>query len=89
MWCINGAFSVLGGVLALAIAMVFSFSVALLSGGLIYVGIFFVGRSSTKGALQSATLEESERRQERELEKLLKKQRRKQWKEKMLKKRRR
>jgi len=89
MWCINGVFSVLGAVLALAVAMSFNFSVVLLSGGLIYVAIFLVGRVWAKGEMKTAKLEEAELREKRELEKLAKKQRRKKWKEELWKRRRR
>lgn len=44
MWCINGAFSVLGGVLALVIAMLSGFNAVLLLGAITYLGIFLVGR---------------------------------------------
>ena len=44
MWCINGAFSVLAGVLALVIAMTFGFNAVLLLGALTYAGLFFIGR---------------------------------------------
>lgn len=43
MWVINGAFSVLGSVLALVVAMSFNFNTALLMGALTYIGIFLVG----------------------------------------------
>jgi len=89
MWCINGAFSVLGAVLALALAMSFNFSAVLLSGGLIYVAIFLVGRTWAKGEMNAAEMEEVKFREEMALEKLAKKQRRKKWKEELWKRRRR
>ena len=45
MWCINGAFSVLAGVLALVMAMTYGFNAVLWLGALTYAGIFLVGRS--------------------------------------------
>jgi len=87
MWCINGAFSVLGSVLALAVAMSFNFSAVLLSGGLIYVVIFLVGRTWAKGEMETAEMDEGKLREERELEKSAKKQRRKKWKEELWKRR--
>ena len=48
MWCINGAFSVLAGVLALVIAMTFGFNAVLLLGALTYAGIFLIGRRHEK-----------------------------------------
>ncbi len=89
MWVINGVFSVLGGVLALVVAMSFSFSAVLLSGGLLYVGIFLVGRTWAKGEVEAAEMEEAKLRDKKELEKLAKKQRRKKWKEELWKRRRR
>ena len=44
MWCINGAFSVLGGVFALVVAMLSGFNAVLLLGALAYLGVFLVGR---------------------------------------------
>lgn len=44
MWCINGAFSVLAGVLGLVVAMIYGFDAVLLLGALTYVGVFLVGR---------------------------------------------
>lgn len=44
MWCINGAFSVLAGVVALAVAMTYGFNAVLLLGGSTYALLFFVGR---------------------------------------------
>jgi len=87
MWCINGAFSVLGAVVALVVAMTVSFSAVLLSGGLIYVGIFLVGRTWAKGKIEAAEIEEARLREKKESEKLKKKQRRKQWKEEQWKRR--
>jgi len=43
MWCINGGFSVLAGILALVVAMFFGFNAVLLMGALAYLGLFFVG----------------------------------------------
>ncbi len=50
MWCINGAFSVLGSVLALVFAMSLGFNAVLLLGAVTYVGIFLVGRTQIKMA---------------------------------------
>ncbi len=44
MWCINGAFSVLAGVLALVVAMLYGFNAVLLLGALTYAVIFLIGR---------------------------------------------
>jgi hypothetical protein len=88
MWGINGAFSVLGAVLALVVAMSFSFSTVLLSGGLIYVAVFLIGRTWAKREMKTAEMEEANLREKRELDKLAKKQRRKEWKEELLKRRR-
>ncbi len=44
IWCINGAFSVLAGSLALVIAMFVGFKAVLLLGALTYLGVFIVGR---------------------------------------------
>lgn len=44
MWCINGAFSVLAGVLALVIAMIYGFNAVLLLGALTYAILFLIGR---------------------------------------------
>ena len=44
MWCINGAFSVLGGVSALIVAMLSGYNAVLLSGALTYMGVFLAGR---------------------------------------------
>ena len=44
MWCINGAFSVLGGVFALIVAMLSGYNIVLLSGALAYLGVFLAGR---------------------------------------------
>jgi len=81
MWCINGAFSVLGAVLALAIAMSYSFSAVLLLGGLVYIGIFPVGRTWANAEIEGAEREEAKLKMEKDLEKSEKKQRRKLWKE--------
>lgn len=43
MWCINGAFSVLAGVLALVLAMAYGFNSVLLLGALTYAGLFVAG----------------------------------------------
>jgi len=87
MWCINGAFSVLGAVLALVVAMYFSFSTALLFGGLIYVGIFLIGRTWSKGQIEVEELEEAKLREEKGWEKVRKKEQRKRWKEERWKRR--
>ena len=44
MWCINGAFSVFGGVFALIVAMLSGFNTVLMLGALAYLGVFLVGR---------------------------------------------
>ena len=44
MWCINGAFSVLGGVSALIVAMLSGYNAVLLLGALAYMGVFLAGR---------------------------------------------
>lgn len=89
MWCINGAFSVLGAVAALVIAMSFNFSAVLLSGAFIYFAIFLVGRPWAKGEIETTELKETNLSKSKELEKLARKQRRKEWKERLLEKKRR
>lgn len=44
LWCINGAFSVLGGVVALVIAMTNGFNAVLLVGASSYIALFVIGR---------------------------------------------
>ena len=56
MWCINGAFSVLGSVLALVLAMSFGFNAVLMLGALTYLGIFLVGRKQPKERLETKNL---------------------------------
>jgi hypothetical protein len=87
MWCINGAFSVLGAVLALVVAMSFSFTVALLLGASVYVTVFVVGRYWAKGKIEIAEVEEAKLREQKEKEKSEKKERRKQWERELWKKR--
>lgn len=48
MWCINGAFSVLAGIIALVIAMTLGFNAVLTLGALIYAGFFLIGRRHEK-----------------------------------------
>ena len=48
MWCINGAFSVLGGALAIVFAMSLGFNAVLLSGAVTYLGVFLVGRTRSE-----------------------------------------
>lgn len=50
MWCINGAFSVLAGVLALVIAMTYGFNAVLWLGALTYAGVFLIGRRHEENA---------------------------------------
>lgn len=87
MWCINGAFSVLGSVLALVVAMSIGFNAVFLLGMLTYVAIFLVGRFWAKKEVKAAEVTEARLREEREKMKLEKKQRRKQWKEEQWKRR--
>lgn len=42
MWCLNGIFSVLGSILAVAIAMLLGFNATLLLGALVYLSIFLI-----------------------------------------------
>ena len=44
MWCINGGFSVLAGILAIVVAMYYGFNAVLLMGALTYLGLFLFGR---------------------------------------------
>jgi hypothetical protein len=46
MWCINGTFSMLAGVLAIVIAMTYGFSIVLILGAVIYGGIFIAGKKN-------------------------------------------
>jgi hypothetical protein len=48
MWCINGAFSVLGGVFALIVAMLSGYNAVLFLGALAYTGVFLAGRIHEK-----------------------------------------
>ncbi|HLN44976.1 MAG TPA: hypothetical protein VK209_04655 [Candidatus Sulfotelmatobacter sp.] len=48
MWCINGAFSVLAGIIALVIAMTLGFNAVLTLGALTYAGFFLIGRRHEK-----------------------------------------
>jgi predicted membrane-bound spermidine synthase len=49
MWGINGLYSLLGSVLAVIIAISDGFSIALLSGGLVYIFAFVIGRTLFRG----------------------------------------
>lgn len=55
MWCINGAFSVLAGVFALAVAMTYGFNAVLMLGGATYAALFVVGRRHEKRNLVHKT----------------------------------
>lgn len=48
MWCINGGFSVLAGIMAIVVAMYYGFNTVLLMGALTYLGLFLVGRTYEK-----------------------------------------
>ncbi len=44
LWCINGAFSVVAGSLAIVVAMTYGFNAVLLLGAITYAALFFMGR---------------------------------------------
>lgn len=54
MWGMNGLYSMIGSVLAVIIAITYGFSIALLSGGLVYIVAFVVGRTVFWGELSPA-----------------------------------
>lgn len=54
MWGINGLYSLLGSVLAVIIAISYGFSIALFSGGLVYIVAFVIGRTLFRGELSPA-----------------------------------
>jgi len=87
MWCMNGVFSVLGSTLALIGAMTINFSAVLLTGGLVYLGIFLVGRTWSLKEKETEGIEEAQLNEEEEQRKLAKKQRRREWKERQWNKR--